>query len=584
MTSSVLALSFGIFLGPRILGLVQVIPGGWEDGEETDQSQFVLLWLTRIVICLQVLSTGVTLPEGYLLRKNVRQTLLILLGPAMTVKVILVGMFTKLIFGIGWLESFLIGACLAPTDPVLASGVVKGTFAEQHVPPYIRHLILCESGINDGSATPFFLFFLYFLNKTGTAGQVWKDFFLHALLWETLFPIVLGGSIGWLARTALAIGKKRDWVDKESSLVFTVALALLVTGFSKFLDTNEILACFCAGAVLGGDGTFRTEELHTHFSEGIDNLLDISVFFTLGTVLPWHAWLERNEVFPIGKLAGFSVLVLLFRRMPIVLALSPIMPVVKTPKEASFVGWFGPMGVGAIYYALRAGEDLPDDNILKQNLYSIISWVVMASTIVHGVTLPTFLLASSIHPIFHPKMLVQSAQDARNETYEEDQDEDEEAGEGDELESPETTERTWLLGPMIHLAQRYGRSREEVADGDIDSSEGPSTNRRQRNPNDPDEGMPISRAQLHRIMNKIQGDQVEMEGSKILREGKSTLNQRQKEALLGDGTGLTKWDLEKDISVYDEGNMLIITDEAGNVSTRPIFKQRKRLRRAETYS
>lgn len=56
----------------------------------------------------------------------------------------------------------MIGACLSPTDPILAQAVVGGPWAERHVPAHIRHLLQCESGCNDGAAFPF-LFIAYYL-------------------------------------------------------------------------------------------------------------------------------------------------------------------------------------------------------------------------------------------------------------------------------------------------------------------------------------------------------------------------------------------------------------------------------------
>lgn len=122
-------------------------------------------------------------------------------------------------------------AC-SPTDPVLASAVVKGTFAERHVPPYIRHLLLVESGINDGSATSFFLAPLLLLTRS--PGEAAKEWFLTGILWETLFAMLAGTIIGWTFRVALERAKEWEWVDKESSLVYTAALALLTTGVVSY--------------------------------------------------------------------------------------------------------------------------------------------------------------------------------------------------------------------------------------------------------------------------------------------------------------------------------------------------------------
>lgn len=93
------------------------------------------------------------------------------------------------------------------------------------------------------------------------------------------------------------------------------------------------------------DDSVHVEDLHTHFSEGIDNLLDVSVFLTLGTVLPWDAWIGPDPIFPLAKLVGFGVVVLVCRRLPVVLVLQRLIPLVKTGKEAMFLGHFGPVRI-----------------------------------------------------------------------------------------------------------------------------------------------------------------------------------------------------------------------------------------------
>jgi NhaP-type Na+/H+ or K+/H+ antiporter len=153
------------------------------------------------------------------------------------------------------------------------------------------------------------------------------------------------GGQGEFTRVYRQFGDSYYWSGKLLRLdvrLFTHALSKVT-----LIGSNELLACFFAGSVLGGDGTFRNEELNTHFTEGIDNLLDIAVFLTLGTVLPWHAWLSHSDsadsAVPLGKLIGFAVLVILLRRLPIMLAMKRWIPLLKTAKESTFTGWFGPV-------------------------------------------------------------------------------------------------------------------------------------------------------------------------------------------------------------------------------------------------
>ena len=85
-------------------------------------------------------------------------------------------------------------------------------------------------------------------------------------------------------------------------------------------------------------------------------MLDVAVFTTLGTVLPWSLWAHPAAPISLGKLFLFGALVLLFRRLPVVFVLQRFIPELRSRKEAGFVGWFGPMGIGAIYYSLKCCE------------------------------------------------------------------------------------------------------------------------------------------------------------------------------------------------------------------------------------
>jgi len=98
------------------------------------------------------------------------------------------------------------------------------------------------------------------------------------------------------------------------------------------------------------------QDLHSHFSEGIDALLDVAVFTTLGTALPWGEWHKPESPVTLTRLALFGIAVLLLRRLPAVFLMQKAVPEIRSPREACFVGWFGPMGVGALYYALKSGE------------------------------------------------------------------------------------------------------------------------------------------------------------------------------------------------------------------------------------
>lgn len=114
------------------------------------------------------------------------------------------------------------------------------------------------------------------------------------------------------------------------------------------------MACFVAGCVLNWDGQFyaETRRRHDEVNSCIDVLLSYGGFMYIGITIPWDQF-QQPETTGITwpRLVGLGLLVLFLRRIPALLICYKIMPaVVRSWKEAIFMGYFGPIGVGAIYY------------------------------------------------------------------------------------------------------------------------------------------------------------------------------------------------------------------------------------------
>jgi NhaP-type Na+/H+ or K+/H+ antiporter len=132
------------------------------------------------------------------------------------------------------LHALAIAACVTPTDPVLSNTIVKGKFADDHVPPALQRIIIAESGANDGLGYPFLFFAIYLIKYTGLGGAGQSGGFREAMvLWfgETwmytiLLSILYGAVIGLAAKELLHWAKAKNYIGQESFLVFAVALAV----------------------------------------------------------------------------------------------------------------------------------------------------------------------------------------------------------------------------------------------------------------------------------------------------------------------------------------------------------------------
>ena len=119
-------------------------------------------------------------------------------------------------------------------------------------------------------------------------------------------------------------------------------------------------------------------------------LLNLSVFLWLGAVCPWPSF-AHNNVISIYRLIFLGILVLLFRRLPVVYAMHKYIHQIEEKRQALFVGFFGPIGVSAVFYLyislefLRditvGGTERPDAQMLGQ-VMTVVIWFLAICSIV----------------------------------------------------------------------------------------------------------------------------------------------------------------------------------------------------------
>ena len=352
----------------------------------------------RVCIALSVFSVGVELPKKYVWRHW--RSIIMLLGPVMLWGWLITGLLIwALIPGIDYLSALMIASCVSPTDPILAQAVVGGPWAEKHVPAHIRHMLQCESGCNDGAAFPF-LFLAYFLTvNRGEVGFPVAKFFYQTIAWEIVFGTFLGGLVGFLARKFIRFSEKHKLVDRESFVAQYLSLAIAVMGLTVLLGSDDLLAAFACGTAFAWDGWFQKQTADSNFSSIVDLIFNVATFIYIGAEMPWREFNDSAMNLSVGRLIGLSILVLILKRIPIVILCWKFIPDIKTFHEAIFTGYFGPMGVGAIFMCTYGRRMLPENvnippqtpnEVLSLTIQPIVFFFVLASVIVHGFTIPFF--------------------------------------------------------------------------------------------------------------------------------------------------------------------------------------------------
>lgn len=396
----------GIIFGPHAADLIN--PNSWGNVDQ------ITLEFSRIVLVVQCFAVGVELPKAYMERHW--RSVTMLLVPVMTFGWLITSLFIWWLFGgrMNWLDSLCCAACVTATDPVLASSVVgKGKFARR-VPRHLRDLLSAESGCNDGMAFPFIYLAIYIIRYRPDASKVSFHWFCYTILYECIFGAFYGVCVGYIARRAIRYAHEKDLIDRESFLVFYFVLALFCAGSGSLLGMDDLLIGFACGVGFSNDGWFQEKTEESHVSNVIDLLINLAFFVYFGTIIPWEQYNSSVIGTSPWRLVVLGIFVILFRRIPIMVVMKPLIPDIKTWREALFAGHFGPIGVGAIFVAILARAELeteettplaklPEPGFEHLNIIELIwpitTFLVIISIVVHGSSIAVFTLGKHINTL-----------------------------------------------------------------------------------------------------------------------------------------------------------------------------------------
>jgi sodium/hydrogen antiporter len=354
--------------------------------------------LTEFTVIIALMGVGLALDRPLDLRRweswkkwNAAWRLLGISMPLSIAGVALVGWW---VLGLAPAAAMLLGAALAPTDPVLASDVQvegptpvdEGTPDEIDESDEVRFALTSEAGLNDGLAFPF----LYAAVFMATLGPV-TEWGLRWLGWELVGKVVVGVAlgvvVGWLLAKAAFRGPLQSLRMAETGEpLLALAAVLLAYGVAEALGGYGFLAVFaCAMTIRSAE---RGHHYHKHMHEIIERLerlLTLVVLLLLGVSmtngllanLPWQSvLLGLLLVFVIRPAAGLVGLGV--RR-----GSCRIGDHVLTSPERLTTSFFGVRGVGSLYYlAYGTGQaDFGDEQVL----WSTVAFTIALSVVVHGI-------------------------------------------------------------------------------------------------------------------------------------------------------------------------------------------------------
>lgn len=348
---------------------------GWLEHVDASQSA-ILERLAHLTLAIALMAAALRVTAEHVRRLWRPVVVLLTLG--------MLGMWLVSSLSAAWLlglplsAALLLGAIVTPTDPVVASNIVTGRFAQRHLPDRVRSCLTMESGANDGLSYLFIMLPIIVLDAE--LGRPWGNWFTNTVLQGLLLSVVLGALLGFGAGRLLHWANRSRMIESYSFLTFTTTLSLFTLGAAGLLGSNSLLAVFVAGAVF----TLSTDTGEAHqeerIQESMSKLFTLPTFIVFGAAMPIGAWLDLG-----WPLVAFVAAVLLLRRLPVVAALSPMMRGTLRRHDAVYLGWFGPIGIAALYYSAYALERTG-----YEPLWHAASAVILASIVVHGASAAPF--------------------------------------------------------------------------------------------------------------------------------------------------------------------------------------------------
>ena len=331
--------------------------------------------VAELAVIVALFATGLRLDRPITFRGW--RTTILLLGVVMPVTIAAVAAFGVVAMGLSAGAAIVLGAALAPTDPVLAGDLGVGPPGEEDETE-TSFALTSEAGLNDGLAFPFVFLGLAVAEHGAAAGI--GDW----LAWDVVYAIVggvaIGAAGGWLIAEVATRLRERDLIAVELDGYAAIGAVLAIYGAAQVLDTYGFLAAFVGGIA------FRRRERDHEYARGVhaggevlERVLELATILFLGSLI-------TIDGLGVPGVAGWLLAPLL---LLVVRPLSCAVALLGSDLDARgrlWVGWFGVRGVGSVYY----GAAVLQAGVLAAGEAETIMWTVVAvvavSIVAHGVT------------------------------------------------------------------------------------------------------------------------------------------------------------------------------------------------------
>lgn len=365
--ASPLLVALGLIVGlavPELTGIIHPVlhPEIWE-------------YAAEFTVIVALFGTGLRIDD--IANRHLWAPAARLLMVAMPITVAALALLGWAAAGLTLAGAILLGAAMAPTDPVLAGGVQVGKPLEGGEEP-VRFALTTEAGLNDGLAFPFVHLAVLIAVAGGVVStDLLADWSVKYVAWKIFAGVAGGVAVGWVVAKLLFDWPRGNALARTEAGVVGIAAVLLTYGVTELAQGYGFIAAFVAG-VMVRRGEWRHKfnvTLHS-FTETTEQVLTAAILVALGASVPalwaftdWRALLLAGAlVFLIRPVAG--LIALRGTRFP--------------QKQRTVMAFYGIRGVGSVYYLAYASRHAPFDDVGL--LWATMTVAIVASTLVHGLT------------------------------------------------------------------------------------------------------------------------------------------------------------------------------------------------------
>ena len=391
VTTSMLYLGVGAMLGPEGFGLIRIDPV---------RSSGLIERLAEVAVLVSLFTAGLKLRISFSDRRWKLPLRLATVSMTVTVALIAAAAYYGLGLPIG--AAVLIGAILAPTDPVLASEVQVEHATDRD---RLRFALTGEAGLNDGTAFPFVLLGLGLLGGH-ELGPYWSRWLLVDVVWSVSAGVAAGWVTGTLVGRLVLYLRQQHQEAVGLDDLLALGLISLAYGLALLVGAYGFLAVFAAGISLrfmernasGEDApadvvfaATASEDAHIAtapetapaymaaaalgFTEQLERIGEVAIVLLIGGML-------TRATFAVGDIWLVLLLFLVIRPAAVFIGA----PMRGAPRlQRRLVAWFGIRGIGSVYYLMYAIQHgLPAN--LSGRVISITLTTIAMSAIVHGLS------------------------------------------------------------------------------------------------------------------------------------------------------------------------------------------------------